>query len=86
MNKKGRVSDHRGIAMKYNIGSVERSARIALGLGFLLAGYAAEFPPWGVAAADSIGLLLFITGAIRYCPLWALLGVSTNGSSKPLKF
>ncbi len=71
--------------MKCNVGGVERTARIVLGLGFFLAGYAADIPAWGVVVAYSVGGILFLTGAIRFCPLSALFGINTCGTDKSVK-
>lgn len=57
--------------MKCNVGRTEQIIRICLGIVIILAGiYYKSW--WGL-----IGLLPIITGAIRYCPLSAVLGVST---------
>ncbi|HEY8910566.1 MAG TPA: DUF2892 domain-containing protein [Desulfosporosinus sp.] len=57
--------------MKCNVGGTERIIRIVLGSIILLMGlYFRSW--WGI-----IGLVPLITGAIRYCPLSAVLGIST---------
>lgn len=57
--------------MKCNVGGTERIIRITIGGVILLSGlYYKSW--WGI-----IGLAPIITGAIRYCPLSAVLGVST---------
>ncbi|ODA39864.1 DUF2892 domain-containing protein [Desulfosporosinus sp. BG] len=57
--------------MKCNVGGTERIIRIAAGVIILLLGlYYKSW--WGI-----IGLLPLITGAIRYCPISSLLGIST---------
>ena len=57
--------------MKCNVGGTERNIRIAVGALILLFGlYFKSW--WGI-----IGLVPLITGAIRYCPISAVLGIST---------
>jgi len=59
--------------MKLNIGQYERSIRVVLGLALI-----------GLAASGSIGwwgwlgLLPLATGAVGWCPPYALLGISTR--------
>lgn len=68
--------------MQKNIGSIDRIARIIVGLAllsliFLLDGNARW---WGL-----IGLIPLATGLMRSCPLYSIFGLSTcplNGSRK----
>lgn len=60
--------------MKHNVGTAERWLRIVLGLivfslFFIIQG--------GMRYVALIGLILIVTGLIRYCPLNALLGINT---------
>lgn len=57
--------------MKCNVGRTEQKIRIGIGVIILAIGLLYR-SWWGL-----IGLLPIITGAIRYCPASALLGVST---------
>jgi len=62
--------------MKSNMGTVDRIIRIVIGLIIII---------WGIAASSwwgLIGLILFITGLVKYCPLYTLLGISTNKVKK----
>jgi sulfite exporter TauE/SafE len=62
--------------MKCNVGDTERMIRIIAGTLILLLGlYFKSW--WGV-----IGLIPIITGAVRYCPVSAILGVSTCEANK----
>jgi len=57
--------------MKCNVGKTERTIRILLGVVIIALGiYYKNW--WGV-----IGLVLIITGIIRYCPVNDILGIST---------
>lgn len=55
-----------------NEGSLDRIARVALGLGLLSLTVAGPQTPWGYA-----GLLPLLTGLIGSCPAYRLLGFST---------
>ena len=58
--------------MKTNVGSLDRSLRIAAGvalIGFAVAGW---IGPWGY-----IGIVPFLTGLLRTCPVYRLLGINT---------
>jgi hypothetical protein len=63
--------------MRKNVGKIEQWIRIILGLILLSLLFFIEGNArwWGL-----VGLIPLITGIIGYCPLYALLGVSTNKS------
>jgi hypothetical protein len=65
--------------MERNVGNVDRTARIVLGLVLLGA----------VAALDSqyrwlglIGLVPLATGLMRWCPAYTLFGIDTCGAAR----
>lgn len=67
--------------MRANIGSVDRIARIVLGLAlvvlpFIPALSLAAIPAlqWGAVV---VGAVLIVTAAMRFCPLYTLFGLST---------
>lgn len=60
--------------MKCNVGEVERVIRITLGVILLLVAYLAGLPGWGTVLAYVLGAVALITGAVSFCPLWALFG------------
>lgn len=58
--------------MKLNVADQERIVRVVLGLagvGIALAGIS----PWGWA-----GLILVVTGAVGYCPIWHACRIDTR--------
>ena len=62
----------RDATVKTNVGSWDRSLRIAAGvalIGFAVAGW---IGPWGY-----IGIVPLLTGLLRTCPVYTLLGIST---------
>ena len=63
--------------MTCNVGGVERPIRIVLGIALLGVGAFAELPPVGIGIALVVGTIALVTGAIGFCPAWALLGINT---------
>ena len=63
--------------MPCNVGGVERPIRIVVGIVVIAVGAFASLPPVGTAVALVAGSIALVTGAIGYCPLWALLGMNT---------
>lgn len=57
--------------MKANVGSVDKVLRIVLGVA-LIAWAAMGGPVWAW-----IGVVPLLTGLFNFCPLYALLGMST---------
>ena len=62
--------------MKVNVRSVDRIVRIVVGLGLIGLAVAGTIGPWGY-----IGVILLLTGFIRVCPAYSLLGVNTCSPS-----
>jgi len=63
------------IKMKCNVGKTEQIVRIVVGILIVLLGvYFRSW--WGL-----IGIVLIITGSIRYCPISDVLGISTCDSN-----
>ena len=57
--------------MTRNVGSADRVIRVVL--GFVMIGAGLYFGSWWGA----IGLIPLLTATIRWCPLYALLGISS---------
>ena len=66
-----------------NVGSADRIIRIILGLALVAAPFvpflAATLAAWGAwkFALVVVGLVLIGTAALRFCPLYAMLGMRT---------
>ena len=58
--------------MKANIGTIDRGARIAVGLVLIILALTGSIGAWGW-----IGLVPLATGIFRFCPLYSLLGINT---------
>jgi hypothetical protein len=68
--------------MKINLGLVERAVRAVLGLvliGLAASGYIPGIWMW---VTGVVGVVLLATAAISFCPLWAMLGISTAPKDK----
>jgi len=60
-----------GANMKKNIGSIDKSLRILLGLAIIIIGIFYE--SW----LGLVGIIPILTAFIGFCPLYSLIGVST---------
>jgi hypothetical protein len=61
--------------MKKNVGKVDKWIRIILGIALLSLIFLIE---GNLRWLGLIGLIPLITGFINYCPIYTLLGISTN--------
>jgi len=59
-------------SIKANVGTLERSLRIAAGLILIALSLAGVIGLWGW-----IGVLPLATGILRFCPAYPLLGINT---------
>ena len=58
--------------MNANIGTIDRSARIIIGLALIAASLSGVIGLWGL-----IGIIPVATGVLRFCPAYRLFGLST---------
>ncbi|MFT4625084.1 MAG: hypothetical protein ACI8PZ_003750 [Myxococcota bacterium] len=58
---------------------LDRALRVAGGLGLLSVLAIGPVPGWGLLGL--IGLVPLVTGAVGSCPIYTMLGMSTNGST-----
>ncbi|HCJ45863.1 MAG: DUF2892 domain-containing protein [Candidatus Moranbacteria bacterium] len=58
--------------MKHNVGGVDRIVRLVVGVILVLAGF--SLAKWWLMI---IGGIVFLTGLMRFCGLYTLLGMST---------
>ena len=63
--------------MTVNVGSVDRLARIALGLVLIVLALTAGWGALGAIVSAVIGGVLVVTALVRFCPLYRLIGVRT---------
>jgi len=57
---------------KINVGTLDRAARIVIGLGLLSLVITGPRTPWGF-----IGIIPIATALFATCPLYSVLGIST---------
>lgn len=60
--------------MKSNVGTLDRALRIILGLGLLSLVFVGPQTLWGL-----IGLVPLLTGLVRFCPAYGIVGVNSCG-------
>ena len=58
--------------MTKNVGTVDRSVRIIVGLGVLSLAFLGPHTPWGY-----LGLVPLATGLIGWCPAYLPFGIKT---------
>ncbi len=58
--------------MKANVGTIDRTLRIVIGIALIGLSLAGVIGVWGW-----IGLLPLTTGIFRFCPAYTLLGIKT---------
>lgn len=61
-----------GAAVKINMGTVDRSARVVIGLALIVLTLLGTIGVWGW-----VGVVLVATAALGNCPLYSVLGFST---------
>ena len=59
--------------LKNNVGGLDRILRIVVGLVLVSLVFVGPKTPWGW-----IGLVPLITGLVRICPLYSLIGANTS--------
>lgn len=60
--------------MNVNVGTLDRSLRIVAGIALIALAATGQIGYWGY-----IGVVPLLTGALRMCPLYSVLGINTCG-------
>ena len=67
--------------MAANVGTLDRLLRLVLGVVLIALPFTTEFPLWQSPLAQygvpAVGAVLALTAAVRFCPLYRLLGLNT---------
>lgn len=67
--------------MRINVGTLDRTVRLLLGLLLIVASFAADWGLWAnpgwTGASVALGALLAVTGAVRFRPLYTMFRLST---------
>ena len=58
--------------MKTNIGTIDRVVRILAGLALIGLAFSGTIGVWGY-----VGVVLLLTGFVRVCPAYSILGINT---------
>ena len=63
--------------MKLNESNIDRIIRAVAGLALLFLGLGGTLSGAGAIAADVVGAILLLTGAVGFCPIYAVLKMGT---------
>ena len=63
--------------MKANIGTIDRVVRILAGLVLMGLAFSGTIGVWGY-----VGVVLLLTGFVRVCPAYSILGINTCPTGK----
>lgn len=63
-----------------NVGSIDRVVRIALGLGLVAAATTGTLAGVALTIGLIVAVIAIATGAVGFCPLYYLVGISTAGN------
>ncbi|MBI5353647.1 MAG: DUF2892 domain-containing protein [Chloroflexi bacterium] len=63
--------------MKMNESNVDRIIRVGAGVVLLYLGFGGALSGIMAGVADAVGLVLVLTGAVGFCPLYAMFKLST---------
>lgn len=68
--------------MQCNVGRVDQAIRIIIGVVLLLVGLLIPLGLIWQVVVLVLAAIALITGIIRFCPLWSVLGINTCGRGK----
>ena len=63
--------------MNRNIGGIDRTLRLVVGVGLIAAAATATIGPWGY-----VGVVPLLTGLMGWCPAYKVLGFNTCAMKK----
>lgn len=66
--------------LQQNVGSIDRVVRIALGIGLVAVAFGGFVAGPFLAVVWVVAAIALVTGAIGFCPLYFVLGISTAGN------
>ena len=68
--------------MGTNEGLVDRILRLTIAMGALLAGLALGFGSTVGIVFLAVAAIMFLTGAVGFCPLYRIFGINTAGTRR----
>jgi hypothetical protein len=63
--------------MKCNVGGIDRTGRIVLGVALAVVGLAAPLDMTWMIVVLVVAAIALVTAAVRFCPANAILGINT---------
>jgi len=63
--------------MASNVGIVDQVVRLVVGVALLVLGLSHLVTGAWAIAAYTLGAIALITGLMRFCPAWSVLGINT---------
>jgi hypothetical protein len=63
--------------MKCNVGGIDRTGRIVLGVALAVVGLAAPLNMTWMIVVLVVAAIALVTAAVRFCPANAILGINT---------
>jgi hypothetical protein len=80
-HRKASLLQHKeNLVMQHNVGSLDRTLRVLVGIGLLSLLVLADAP---LRWFGLIGLVPLATAAMSSCPLYQVFGISTCSAAKP---
>jgi hypothetical protein len=73
-------SEDRQVTLPENVGPIDRVVRVVLGIGLVAVALGGSVAGPLLAAVWVVAAIALVTGAIGFCPLYFLLGISTAGN------
>jgi hypothetical protein len=64
-----------------NLGTLDRIARAIIGLVLIVAPFVAGWPTLVLVIGGIVGIVLLVTAAASFCPVYALLGLTSKRGS-----
>ena len=64
-----------------NLGTLDRIARAIIGLVLIVAPFVAGWPTLVLVIGAIVGIVLLVTAAVSFCPVYALLGLTSKRGS-----
>lgn len=71
--------------MTCNLGGIERTIRVVLGIVLIAVGYRVVMPEGAAIAVYLVGAIALITGLAGFCPAWKLFGLNTCRTKETVK-
>ncbi len=68
--------------MTKNVGGVERTIRLVIGIILLALGFLHVVTGGLAIAAYVIGAIALITGLVQVCPAWSIFGINTHSAAQ----